>query len=193
MEWLMWPVGRAKARRQRRAALEQALLMIGVAPANRVLVVGAGDGQLAAALARVTGLNGRTLVIEPDPAAQARVESAAAEAGTLVEVATDRPAEPVANEPFQIVVCERIPTDAPAAIAPALTDACTVLRPGGRLLVIEELSTPNALGLRVKRPDAAATLAAVQTALTAAGLERVRVLGEIEGIAYLEGLKPRPR
>jgi hypothetical protein len=54
------------------------LAMIGAKSGQHVLVLGAGEGGLAAALAGVTGLNGRTLAIDPDAGASAAIERAGA-------------------------------------------------------------------------------------------------------------------
>src|SRR5580765_1725101 len=64
---------------------QTALAMIGAKAGQHVLIVGAADSGLAAAVAGVTGLNGRTLVIDPLPDAQRSIEAAAADAGTLVD------------------------------------------------------------------------------------------------------------
>ena len=79
--------------------------MTGVKPADSVLVVGASDGGLAADVALVTGLNGRTVVVDSAAVSQAGVDAAAAKVGALVEfLVAPATALPLDPEGFDVVI-----------------------------------------------------------------------------------------
>jgi ubiquinone/menaquinone biosynthesis C-methylase UbiE len=106
---------------------QTALAMIGAKPGSQVLVVGAGDGRLAAAVAGVTGLNGRTLVIDPSAEAHVVVDRAAAEAGVLVEFETSGlSALSAASNVFDVTVVNQRGAPAAAAVGPLLDEAVRV-------------------------------------------------------------------
>lgn len=171
---------------------QTALAMIGAKPAQQILILGASDGQIAAAVAAVTGLNGRTLVIDSAAEARGAVERAAANAGALVEFDqapwSNLPAEPGT---FDIVVVQQQMRDAGAASAALLTQAVRALRPGGRVVVIEGVKASGwRERLRSSRDTAVPTEALCQL-LSASGLRAARILAQTEGVTYLEGSKPR--
>ena len=64
---------------------QTALAMIGAKAGHHVVIAGADDPDLAAALALVTGLNGQTLVVDERSDAEALVNAAAAKAGALMD------------------------------------------------------------------------------------------------------------
>jgi ubiquinone/menaquinone biosynthesis C-methylase UbiE len=164
--------------------------MIGAKPGQQVIVVGVGDGGLAAAVALVTGLNGRTLVVDPSADAIQRLDAAAAKAGALVESMNGSlTALSLDSGTFDIAVLHRAmsATDPSGMVA----EATRVLRDGGRMLVIEGDPRPGMFG-RLRRPSSP-TLSgdAVRELLAQAGLRAARVLGESDGFVYVEGVKPR--
>ena len=77
---------------------QTALAMIGAKTGQTVLFLGGRQPGVVAEIARVTGLNGRTVVVESDPSLCGRVEAAAAEAGTLVEFVATAPAGSINGE-----------------------------------------------------------------------------------------------
>jgi ubiquinone/menaquinone biosynthesis C-methylase UbiE len=169
-----------------------ALAMIGAKPGQQVLVLGAGDGRLVAAVAGVTGLNGRTLVVDPAPESQARVEAAAADEGVLVE-SECKPLDALSSDAgaFDIVVVNRAMGLAGVDRAGLAATAARMTRPGGRVIVVEG-ETPTGWKALVQRP--APPVVSAETArdlLSAAGLRAARVLSETAGVAYVEGAKPR--
>jgi ubiquinone/menaquinone biosynthesis C-methylase UbiE len=164
--------------------------MIGAKPGQQVIMFGVGDGGLAAAVALVTGLNGRTLVVDPSADAIQRLDSAAANAGALVESMNGPLTSlPLENGVFDIALLHRTMTAAdPSAM---LTEAARVLRDGGRMLVIEGEPRPGVLGL-FRRPAAPGLSGdAVRELLSRTGLRAARILGESDGFVYAEGVKPR--
>ena len=114
-----------------------ALAMIGARAGQRVLVVGAGDGTLAAALALVTGLNGQTFVTDQSPGARVGVEAAASAAGALVEFVTAADGLPVDRG-----TSTSSSSNWSRAESTDLADCAPALRDGGRIVVIEPRRPP---------------------------------------------------
>ncbi len=168
---------------------QTALAMIGAKAGQQVLMVGAADSRLAAAVAGITGLNGRTVVVDPSPDAQRSVDTAAADAGTLVEF-EQRSFSAISADAgvFDIVVLSQslsMPGENPVTI---VSEAVRVVRPGGRIVAIEGASTAG-LFSALRRPRAALTGDAMRDLLASAGLRATRVLAEVDGVTYVEGSK----
>lgn len=164
---------------------QTALAMIGAKPGQQVAILGAGDGSLAAAVAGITGLNGRTVVTDPAPDAEARIAAAAAKAGTLVDFV------PSGLAPgFDVVVVQRFlsPPNVPAQVLQA---AAGLVRPGGRVVVIEGGMTAGWLGLGRRAIAPAIAGETIRDLLSAAGLRAARVLAHSEGTTYVEASKAR--
>lgn len=170
---------------------QTALAMIGAKPAQQVLLVGAGDGRLAAAVAAVTGLNGRTLVADPSADARTKVEAAAADEGVLIdfEQAGLEHLPPVEGGFDIVVILQRLsrPDTVPTA---AIAAASRAVRESGRIVVIEGGSTRGVFGM-LRRSVPAMSSEAVRNLLASAGLRAARVLAETEGVSYVEASKPR--
>ena len=166
-----------------------AIAMIGSKSGDQVLVVGASDPELAAEVALVTGLNGTTTVCDPDASARARVETAAREAGALVEFATGTPTSlPAADESQDVVVLMNA-ADTVADVDPALVleHALRVLRPGGRLIVVDGARSSGFF-----RSAGGAARLPTQTILARleqAGTRARRQLAEVDGVSYYEARK----
>jgi ubiquinone/menaquinone biosynthesis C-methylase UbiE len=170
------------------------LAMIGAKPGDRVLVIGAGDGRLAAALGLVTGLNGRTLVVDRAPGAQARVEAAARRAGALVDFdGAAAPTLALGDATFDVVVLPHELSARPAEVARLASEAARVVRPGGRVMVIEETERTGFRRLLTRDAPKAIPTDEIRTLLSDAGLRAARVLAEVDGVAYVDAVKPRLR
>jgi SAM-dependent methyltransferase len=169
---------------------QTSLAMIGAKAGSTVIVVGASEPALAAEVALVTGLNGRTLVVVPDRASQTAIDTAAANAGALVDVETaPATALPGAGGTFDIAVL----LDAGHASDRdrIVREAARVIRPGGRVVIIEGKKSG---GLR-KLLGGSATSAVtggddITAALARAGLRGARLLGSADGISYFEATRP---
>jgi ubiquinone/menaquinone biosynthesis C-methylase UbiE len=166
--------------------------MIGAKAGQQILIMGAADGTLAAAVASVTGLNGRTLVVDPSTDGQRLVEAAAAKVGTLVEFErASLSTLPDNQRDFDIVVIS--PSLAPSTqdSAGMVAEAARVVRAGGRVVVVEGVPAAGWLSAmrRSQRPAVEATV--ISGWLTSAGLRAARVLAETEGVTYVEASKPR--
>lgn len=171
---------------------QTALAMVGVKPGKTAVVVGAGDGALAAELALITGLNGRTVVIDAREAARGTVEAAAGRAGALVEFEPGQPTRlPVDAGAADVAVLNRLLGGA-ADRAAVASEAVRVIRPGGRIIVLEG-EPRRGLMARLSRPQGPPPLqgAVVCDLLRQAGLRAVRVLADADGVTYVEGVKAR--
>jgi ubiquinone/menaquinone biosynthesis C-methylase UbiE len=167
-----------------------ALAMIGVKAGQQVLIVGAADSRLAAAVAGVTGLNGRTRVIDPSPDARRSVETAAADAGTLIEFEQQSFSNTSAETgAFDIVVLSQSLNVAGESPVDVIGEAVRAARAGGRIVALEGASTTGIFSALRRRPRSALTGDAIRDLLAAAGLRATRVLAEAEGVIYVEGSK----
>jgi len=162
------------------------LAMIGARPGDAVLVLGSRNAGLAAAVGAVTGLNGRTTIVDPDPAAQARVDAAARTEGALVDVErAPVTSVPVADNTFDVTVVDvRLAAQSEADRRSTIAEAFRTVRPGGRVIVIEGAPRPGLFGARDTTP--ALGEAAVESLLKAAGGRAVRLLANVDGVAYFE-------
>lgn len=176
--------------------MSTATAMVGARPGDHVAVLGAPtaiEAGLAAEVASVTGLNGRTLVVDVGSEARTRVETAAAKAGVLVEFEW----APVTMLPlnageFDIVVINRQLAKHEGRNRVALCEeAFRVAKPRGRVVVIEGLRRPGLFGLFPTRlPGLPADES--RAALVSAGARATRVLADVDGVIYLEAKPPEP-
>lgn len=169
---------------------QTSLAMVGVKAGDQVLLAGTPEPELAAQLARLTGLNGRTVAANQTPAARSAIESAAAAEGVLVEF-DDAPPDrlPASDGSVDVVVLAVRRADAADATWHGLLDeGFRSLRGGGRLIVIEGVRKS---GLFASSSPAAAPPDAVSPQLIAAGGRAARLLASAEGLTYFEAQKPR--
>jgi ubiquinone/menaquinone biosynthesis C-methylase UbiE len=168
--------------------------MSGVRLGERVLQVGAGDSRTIAMIAGKTGLTGTAAIVVPDDDVAVRIQRVVRQAGALVDLRV------VANGtlPFDAAAFDAIVVHDPlhtilersgGEISRWLLECRRVLRGGGRLVAIEP-GTPVGLRSLFRGPsstgrDAADTVNALRTA----GFITVRVLGDREGLRFVEGLK----
>jgi len=172
------------------------LAMSGVKLGERLLYVGSGRPRLFAALAAKPGLTGRACAIVTGPAEVEAMQQAAAREGVLADIATGAAGTfPYDNGSFDVAVADS--TDgALGAMSQAdgvsrLCEIARVLRPGGRLLVVEHARRGiRALlgGARVSADYQSA--GGAKALLETAGFRPVRVLAEREGFRFTEGIKP---
>jgi ubiquinone/menaquinone biosynthesis C-methylase UbiE len=165
--------------------------MIGAKPGGHVLAIGASNAALVAELALVTGLNGRTLVVDRAPGTRDLVKAAAARAGALVDF-EDAPATmlPLDAGTFDVVVIQQA-LAAAADRSQVIAEAARVLRVGGRVVIIEGATRAGILGVLARSAAPKADAKSLLETMTAAGLKAVRVLSESDGVLYLEGTKGR--
>ena len=175
--------------------LDLAVSMVGVKLGDRLLQVGCGDGALLAALAGKVGLTGRACAVDATPEGVARGLAGAARGGALVDVA-EAPfhALPHDADAFDIVVLHEVLAAARDEDRRAwVREAVRVVRPGGRILVVERLPRTGLAAL-LGQPPAHPSYAAsggAQAALASAGCIAVRTLSERAGFRFSEGVRPR--
>ena len=168
--------------------------MAGVKMGDRLLQVGCADGGPLAAVAAVVGLSGRAVAVVPDITAATLVHKGARRQGVLVEVeVAPSTALPVDDTDFDLVIVDDFAGQFAAAgrdaQAATVREAIRILKPGGRVLVISALPATGlaaVLGRGARGPAFDATFA-----LEAGGCRLVRVLGEREGLRFVEGMKAR--
>jgi SAM-dependent methyltransferase len=170
--------------------------MSGVRLGERALQIGDDDLRRIALTAAKSGLTGTAAIVVRDDAAAARVQRAIADTGALADVHVVRDgALPFADGAFDAIVVHdpshSIAATDPGARAQWLRECLRVLRGGGRMVVIE---VGKAGGLRAllsggKGSRGTGESEGTAAALRAGGFMTVRVLGDREGLRFVEGLK----
>ena len=167
--------------------------MTGVRLGERFAQIGCAHGGRLGAVARKVGLSGRAVAMVPDDRSAARAQKGASDEGALVEVEIAPPiALPAAADAFDLVVVDD--TDGllsgmrDADRASTIREARRILRQGGRAIVVGR-APRSGLGALLGRGPAPPFDPV--PALEAHGFRAVRRLAEREGLAFVEGVKPR--
>jgi hypothetical protein len=165
--------------RRMRAMDPLQVAMTGVRMGERYLQIFCSDRTLTAGLAAKTGLSGVAALAALDAEQASRANKAASKAGALIDIQVVSPTSlSWDRESFDMVVVDNTGGDfsglGEADRTALLTAARGVLRPGGRIEVIERV-----------RVEANAS----ETALRGAGFKPVRTLTEKDGFRFVEGLK----
>ena len=166
---------------------QTALAMIGAKPAHHVAIIGARDPGLAAEVALVTGLNGQTTVIDDEEGAAERVAISAQRAGALVEFerAATSALRLASGSQDIAVVMARLGALPDMQRKNVVDEALRVLRPGGRVIVIEGAKRAGLLG---GAADKAPRLPAdeVLALLDRRDARARRQLADVDGVAFYE-------
>jgi ubiquinone/menaquinone biosynthesis C-methylase UbiE len=164
--------------------------MVAARAADAVAVLGVPgtvEAALAAEIGLETGLNGRTLVVDVGTEARSRVEAAAAKAGALVEFEwAPVTMLPLESGTFDVVVINRqlASLEGHNRVA-CCQEALRVIKPTGRVVVIEGVRRPGLFGLiPVRIPGLAPD--DVKDALTRAGAKAIRLLADADGVVFFE-------
>ncbi|HET7619033.1 MAG TPA: class I SAM-dependent methyltransferase [Vicinamibacterales bacterium] len=169
-----------------------AVTMTGVKLGDRLLVVGTHDPRLTAALASKAGLTGQAHVAAPDQEPLDRARAIVEREGALAEFARAPLASlPYDADAFDVAVLPSVlPALTPEERVACLREVRRVLRPGGRIVVID--TAPRAgLGALISRRQADPHYAEhgpIRT-LQAEGFAAVRTLAERDGYRFVEGAK----
>ncbi len=176
-------------KRTRDRSFAPAVAMLGVKGGDRVLFCGAGMPGLAGAVGVITSLNGQTTVVDRRAGADVRVAAAAAAAGGLVDF-EDAPLILLPFDPGHWDVAVIVGFEGQASAA-ALAEAIRVVRPSGRIVVLDHVSRPGLFGLLRNAEASAEPAGKIVAMLGAAGLRAARLLAEVEGVRYFEAVKGR--
>ena len=181
--------------RRSRGPVELALDMAGVRLGERVLQAGMGNPKLFARIAGKAGLSGRACAVVDSPAAARPLRDAAAAEGVLIEVLeAGGPFWSLEDGSFDIGVVDGnalLRGDA-AERQSRLSEVRRAVRPGGRVLIIRTVSLGLAgrLGFGPSHTGPSAEATALLNALQQAGFRPARLLGEREGMTFVEGFRP---
>ena len=172
--------------------------MTGVKLGDQLLQVGCAHGGRLGAVAAKVGLSGRAVLVAPDDASAERGRKGAAAAGVLVDIEVAPPTRlPATGDEFDLAVVDDtaglLGTMRAEDRVAAIRELARVVRPGGRVLIIGA-GARGGLGALLTRtqsgPPFVASGDAIK-ALEADGFRSARILGEREGLAFVEAIKPR--
>jgi SAM-dependent methyltransferase len=171
--------------------------MAGVKLGERALILGTTDLVLVAGVGRRSGLTGRTCVFgESDAAVRATVAKAEAD-GALVEgFAGPWSALPFEEASFDVVLIrDLLPTLSPDGRAGCLAEVMRVLRPGGRVVVIDTMGGGLLAGLLGRGTGRRfyAEEGGARRVLEERGFKAVRPLAERESTMFTEGARAATR
>jgi hypothetical protein len=170
-----------------------AVTMSGVRLGERALQIGEGDMRVMALIAARTGLTGRAAIVVLNEQSAVRVRRAVDDAGVLADVGVvDQGAFPEGAS-FDVIVVHDVPQTIASSnekVRAGWLQLCQrILRSGGRLITIER-GAP--VGLRAwlggSRMEASGH-ASSEAALASGGFRNVRVLGDREGLRFVEAQK----
>ncbi|MFN2447243.1 MAG: class I SAM-dependent methyltransferase [Vicinamibacterales bacterium] len=167
--------------------------MTGVRMGERVLQIACDDKVLLSGVASKVGLSGTAALAVTDAEQAARGRAAAAKAGILLDLHVG-PLDALAFESgaFDMVVIDdtrgRLADLDPVARDACLREAWRVLRPGGRVEVIERVGG-GWFGNRATVSGDYAAGGGAEAALARAGFAPVRQLIEKDGFRFVEGLR----
>ena len=169
-----------------------AMTMTGVKLGDRVLVIGATDPPLIAALAIKAGLTGRASVVDADAARVSHAAAAIEREGALAET-TCAPwtALPFETGSFDVAIVRDVLAMMPHdQRSRALLEIFRVLRAGGRVIVIDQTPRSGIAGLMGGRSiDTSYGEEGAAGALSSVGFAATRVLAERDGMRFVEGAK----
>lgn len=168
-----------------------AVTMSGVRLGEKTLQIGAGDIRVMALIAARTGLTGRSVIVVLNDDSAARVRRAIDDLGALAEVVVADHGAPPDDVAFDAIVVHDVQHTIASSLSAVrsrwLQQSYRALRGGGRIVTIEAGSP---VGFRrwfggAKTDDRGAS----EDALRSAGFSSVRVLGDREGLRFVEGFK----
>ena len=165
--------------------------MTGVRMGERLLQIGLDDAALAGILAAKPGLSGHAVIVVEDDARAERARRGCADRGALADVHV-APFDhlPLEAAEFDVVIVHGGGRSPSIAAVGALHECHRVLRPGGRLIVIEAGRRTGVMALLGRSTTTpAADDDAAKTSMEAAGFIAVRLLADREGLRFTEGLK----
>src|SRR5262245_37398707 len=159
---------------------------------DQLMLIGCADAGRLGAIALKVGLSGRAVAVVPDESSATAMTRGAAEAGALVDVRT----APLTTLPFEdggfdlVVVDDTgglLATLRPEERVALVRETARVLKSRGRVIVIGAVPR-GGLGALFTRAQSGPPFDP-QPSLEADGFRFVRLLGEREGLKFVEGVK----
>ena len=159
---------------------------------DQLVQIGCPDGARMGAIAAKVGLSGRAVTIVPDQDAAVRAQRGAAGAGALVDVLIAPPSKlPVEDDAFDLAVIDdtggffgSLRVEERAAL---VRETARLLKARGRVIVIGTVPRGGLGALFMRAPSGPSF--DPQPSLESNGFRFVRVLGEREGLKFVEGVK----
>jgi ubiquinone/menaquinone biosynthesis C-methylase UbiE len=184
-------------RRSKQTRDPLAVAMCGVRLGERVLQIGVDDARLVGLIAAKTGLSGSAACVVADQQQASKAKSGADQAGVLVDIAVVPAGTlPHPDAGFDVTVIHSVSgllaSLEAAARGTLLSESARVLRPGGRIIVIEPGTRTGLSSVLHPVPAAQAPYDAAGGTLAdlrAAGFSPVRELADQEGLRFAEGLR----
>ena len=169
-----------------------AVAMTTVKMGDQLLQIGCADGGRMGAIAVKVGLSGRAVAVVPDEASAVRARRGAADAGALVDVLMAPLAKlPIEDNGFDLAIVDDtgglFATMRPEDRVTLVRETARVLKPRGRVIVIGAVPR-GGLGAIFTRVQSGPAFDP-QPSLEADGFRFVRLLGEREGLKFVEGVK----
>ena len=172
--------------------------MTGVKMGDRLLQVGCAHGRRLAAVAAKVGLSGRAVVVVPDEEASRRARAGAADQGVLVDVHVAPTTKlPVEDAGFNVAVVDDTTglfgTMRAEDLGKAMRELARALDSGGRVVIVGATPRTGFGAIFSRAPVGPPFVASGEAAkaLNANGFRSARVIGEREGLAFVEAIKPR--
>jgi len=171
--------------------------MAGLKLGKSVLQVDGSDSSLIAALAKVVGLSGQACAVAQTSGKAELFEKSAAKEGVLVEVkVAELTLFPYQDDTFDLVLLKQALGELnQTRRVLCLQQVFRVLKVTGRCLVIDTAIRGGLGALFSQRSidRRYSELGGAEHALKEEGFHGVRLLGEREGLAFVEGTKPTSR
>ena len=169
-----------------------AVAMTTVKMGDQLLHIGCADGARMGAIAVKVGLSGRAVAVVADEDSAVRAKRGAANAGALVDVHTTSLSKlPFENSGFDLAIVDDtgglLATMRPEDRVTLVRETARVLKPRGRVIVIGAVPR-GGLGALFTRAQSGPSFDP-QPSLEADGFRFVRLLGEREGLKFVEGIK----
>jgi ubiquinone/menaquinone biosynthesis C-methylase UbiE len=137
------------------------------------------------------GLTGRACLVDADEQSVTRAAAAIEREGALVEP-TRAPYGmwPFEENSFDIaVIPDLLPSLAPDVRVRCIAEVQRVLRPGGRVIVVERAQRGGLVGALIGGTRSTPSYEGPVDALRSNGFAAVRQLAETDGVTYVEGIK----
>jgi SAM-dependent methyltransferase len=175
-----------------RGPAELAVDMVGVRLGERLLQVGTGLPRVFAILAGKAGLTGRACAVAADDTGKRVLDSAASAEGVFAEVFTTpgMAAWPFDDASFDVAVVDADLLLTPESAEAVVSELRRSVRPGGRIVALHQRPRGPLVRLGFEgRHGARSEAVAIEALLGRAGFKPVRVLGEREGLMFVEGFR----